>query len=126
MIKVTKKPEFKKTFAFLDRLDEFDPTQTLEKYGALGVSALAAATPVDGGETAAGWSYKVRRTGKDYYKLTWYNNQVIDGGTPLILLIQYGHGTRGGGFVPGQDIINPALQPIYNALHKELLEEAIR
>lgn len=123
MIKVTKVPKFKKTFAYFEEVEEYDPKPILEKYGEMGVSALAAATPVDTGDTAAGWSYEVRGS-KDYYQLIWKNNQVV-GGAPLILLLQYGHGTKGGGIVPGRDIINPALSPIYDALHDELVEEAL-
>jgi hypothetical protein len=123
MIKVTKIPDFKKTFKFLERIDKYDPKPILEKYGALGVSALAKATPVDSGETAAGWSYEVKGN-KNYYQLIWKNNQMA-GTAPLVLIIQYGHATRGGTFVPGRDIINPALRPIYDALHDELVEEAL-
>jgi len=122
MIKV-KIPDFKKTFKFLELIEEYDPKPILEKYGALGVSALAAATPVDSGETATGWSYEVRGS-KNYYQLIWKNNQMV-GSAPLVLLLQYGHGTRGGTFVSGRDIINPALRPIYEALHDELVEEAL-
>lgn len=124
MIKVTKVPDFKKTFKFFERIDKYDPKPILEKYGALGVSALSSATPVDSGETAAGWSYEVKGN-KRYYQLIWKNNKMA-GSAPLILLIQYGHGTRGGTFVPGRDIINPALKPIYDALHDDLMKEALR
>jgi len=75
MIKVTKVPDFKKTFKFLKKIEKYDPKSILEKYGALGVSALAQATPIDTGETAAGWSYEVRGN-KNYYQLIWKNNQV--------------------------------------------------
>jgi len=124
MIKVTKVPDFKKTFAYFEKIEKFNPRRTLEKYGALGVSALAKATPADSGATAAGWSYEVKRSGKDHWKLIWKNNQVA-GDAPLILLLQYGHATKGGGFVPGRDIINPALKPIYDALHDALVEEVL-
>ena len=124
MIKVTKIPDFKKTFAYFERVEKYDPKPILNKYGALGVAALSAATPVDSGDTAGGWSYEVKGN-KNYYKLIWKNDQVIDGGAPLILLLQYGHGTKGGAYVSGRDIINPALRPIYDALHDELVEEAL-
>ena len=123
MIKV-KVPDFKKTFKFLEKIDKYDPKSILEKYGALGVSALAKATPVDSGETAAGWSYEVKGS-RDYYQLIWKNSKMA-GTAPLVLLIQYGHATRGGSFVPGRDIINPALIPIYDGLHEELVKEALR
>jgi hypothetical protein len=124
MIKVTKKPEFKKTIAFLDKLDKFDAKSILVQYGRLGVQALAAATPALTGETAGKWSYKIKGS-RERYKLIWTNSEMA-GTAPLVLLIQYGHGTRGGTFVSGKDFINPALRPIYDALSDRLLEEALR
>lgn len=125
MIKITK-PAFKKTLKYLEEKEEWTPTRLLHKYGRLGVSALANATPVDSGDTSRGWSYEVRGGKKGYYQLIWKNNQVVDGGAPLILLLQYGHGTRGGTIVSGRDIINPALRPIYDNLHNELVREALQ
>jgi hypothetical protein len=123
MIKVTK-PNFKKTFSFLDRLNRFDPKPILEQYGRLGVGALSAATPVDTGETAGKWSYKIKGN-KERYKLIWTNSEV-PGSAPLVLMLQYGHATKSGYFLSGRDFINPALGPIYDSLNKRLLEEAVR
>jgi len=124
MIRVTKEPKFKKTESFLDKLSEFDARPILEEYGQLGVGALSAATPVDSGETAGSWSYTIKGN-KERYRLIWTNSEMA-GSAPLVLLIQYGHGTRGGTFVTGIDFINPALKPIYNALSTRLLKEALR
>lgn len=124
MIKVTKKPEFKKTFRFLEKIDRYDPRPILERHGAMGVSKLAAATPVDSGATASGWSYKIKGN-KDRYKLIWTNDQVA-GTAPLILLLQYGHATKSGFFLSGRDIINPALLPVYDSLHEALVKEALK
>lgn len=117
-------PRFKKTEAFFDKLRRFDPRSTLEMFGAMGVSALAAATPVDTGETAGKWSYEVEGN-KERYTITWYNSEMA-GRTPLVILLQYGHATKSGWFVSGIDFINPALRPIYDALPTILLQEAFR
>ncbi len=123
MIKVTK-PKFKKTLSFLDRLDKFDARAVLEQYGRLGVGALSAATPVSTGETASKWSYKIKGN-RERYKLIWTNSEVA-GAAPLVLMLQYGHATKSGYFLSGRDFINPALRPIYDALNKRLLEEALQ
>ena len=117
-------PKFNKTLSFLDKLDKFDARKTLELYGRLGVGALSAATPVDTGETASKWSYKIKGN-RELYKLIWTNSEVV-GATPLVLMLQYGHATKSGYFLSGRDFINPALQPIYDALAKALLEEALQ
>lgn len=118
------KPRFKKTEAFFDKLRRFDARPTLEIFGQLGVSALAAATPVDTGETAGKWSYEVEGN-KERYTITWYNSEMA-GRTPVVILLQYGHATKNGWFLSGRDFINPALRPIYDVLAKALLEEAFR
>ena len=123
MIKITK-PSFKKTFSFLDRLNEFDARLVLEEYGQLGVGALSAATPVDSGITAGSWSYKIKGN-KERYKLIWTNSEAA-GSAPLVLMLQYGHATKSGYFLSGRDFINPALRPIYDALGKRLLKEALQ
>jgi hypothetical protein len=117
-------PKFPKTFSFLERLEKFDARPVLERYGQLGVSALSAATPADTGETASSWSYKITGN-KERYKLIWTNFKVA-GSAPLVLMLQYGHSTKSGYFLSGRDFINPALRPVYDALNKALLEEALR
>ncbi len=122
MISVTE-PKFKKTISFLEALEKFDARSVLDTYGRLGVSALSAATPVDTGETAGSWSYKIKGN-REQYKLIWTNSEVA-GTAPLVLMLQYGHATKSGYFLSGRDFINPALRPIYDALGKALLEEAL-
>jgi len=123
MITITE-PDFKDTQRFFERLDRWNPRPLLERYGQLGVNALSAATPVDTGETAAKWSYKVEGN-KDRYTIVWMNSEMA-GTAPLVLLLQYGHNTKSGYFLGGRDFINPALYPIYDSLGQALLEEALR
>ena len=124
MIRFKRKPKFKKTYRFFDKVSRFDPKRLLEEYGKQGVSALSAATPVDSGETARAWSYKIEGN-KERYTITW-SNSVMAGQTPLVLLLQYGHGTRSGYFLSGTDFINPALRPLYKSLAKRLVQELIK
>jgi hypothetical protein len=122
MLKYTE-PKFKKTFRFFDKLKTHDVKPVLEKYGKLGVSALSAATPVDSGEAASSWSYKIK--GKpERYKLIW-TNKALAGNAPLVLMIQYGHATKSGSWYSGHDFINPAIVPIYKQLNKALAKEVI-
>ena len=46
-------------------------------------------------------------------------------GVPIAIILQYGHGTRNGGYVQGRDYINPAIQPIFEQLASELWREVI-
>lgn len=90
----------------------------LHRYGQMGVTALAAATPVDSGATAAGWYYEITHT-KGRYSIDFKNRNVVDG-VNVAILIQYGHGTRNGGYVVGRDYINPAIMPIFERIKDEV------
>mgnify|MGYP004444853499 FL=1 len=46
-----------------------------------------------------------------------------DGDMPVAALVQYGHGTRGGTYVEGVDYINPAMEPLFEQIIKEIWEE---
>ena len=121
MIKVTKKPSFKSTISRLDKLDRVDVRHILHEYGKKGVQALSRATPVDTGETAQLWSYEITGN-KKQYRLKWFNSATV-GSVPLVIILQYGHATKSGYFINGRDFVNPALDPIYQALRNRLSKE---
>jgi len=89
-----------------------------DKYGREGVEALQRFTPKDTGQTANSWNYEVTTHG-----IYWTNSRTISGITPLAILIQYGHGTRGGTYIEGIDYINPALKPIFNRIGDDIWKE---
>jgi hypothetical protein len=124
MIKITHKGNFSKTDKFLKGVITSDYVRVLERYGEEGVRALSAATPIDSGETARSWYYEVRSY-PGGASITWSNSHT-DGGAPIAVLLQYGHATRNGGYVYGRDYINPALQPIFDKIAKELWGEVTK
>ena len=118
MFEMKSKGHFEKTLSSLHRILHYNPQAVLERYGEMGVEKLRDATPVDSGTTANSWHYTVERT--DYeYKLSWYNSNVNDG-CNIALILQYGHGTRGGMYVQGMDYINPALKPVYDEIFETI------
>lgn len=124
MIEFTQKGNFNKTTNFFDRIITGRFLSNLQRYGQEGVEALASATPVDSGETANSWRYEVKLDKKSY-TITWFNSHVEDK-IPIAILIQYGHGTRNGGYVQGRDFINPAIQPIFDKIAEEAWKEVTR
>jgi len=112
---------FKQTNAFLNALKGSSFKDILERYGAIGVEQLQLVTPVDSGLTQASWSYEVKRS-RSGYTLSWHNTNVV-GDIPIVILIQYGHGTRGGSYVQGRDIVNPAIQPIFDKILDDIRKE---
>lgn len=83
------------------------------------------ATPKDTGKTSQSWSYTVSIT-KDSASIIWTNDNVTTDGTPIAVLIQYGHGTKSGSYVKGIDYINPAMKPIFDKIANEIWEEVTR
>jgi hypothetical protein len=116
---MTSRGSFKNTEKFLKKMGQSkDPKHILERYGNIGVHALANATPKDSGETAKSWYYTIETTKKGY-RLTWRNRKMA-GNTPVAVLIQYGHGTGTGGYVEGRDFINPAMQKIFDQIAADI------
>ena len=124
MISFRHKGDFSKLTRFLERAKEVVHLGCLDKYGREGVAALASATPVDTGLTADSWYYKITNDGQSA-KVTFYNSN-IQNGVPIALILQYGHGTRNGGWVQGRDYINPVVQPIFNKLANEAWREVTK
>ena len=113
MLQLSSSGSFKNTFAYLKYLLNGDYLRTVDSYAQLGVEALQIATPKDSGETAGRWSYKIS-IGIGRTEIAWYNDSVISTGIPIVILLQYGHGTGTGGYVQGIDFINPALSKVFD------------
>lgn len=116
--------DFSKTASFLTRAKNAVRFGSLDKYGQQGVAALASATPVDTGLTASSWYYKIERTNDAV--IIAYCNSNVNKGVPIAIILQYGHGTRNGGWVEGRDYINPAIQPIFDEIANNAWREVTK
>ena len=121
MISFRQKGDFSKLTRYLERVKEAVHVGDLDKYGREGVAALVSATPVDSGNTANSWYYKIENK-KESASITFYNSN-IQNGVPIAIILQYGHGTRNGGWVQGRDYINPAIQPIFDKIAESAWKE---
>lgn len=115
---------FNNTERFLKRISSADYLSIMEKHAREGVMALSSATPIDSGETAQSWGYEISRY-RGGAKITWTNSHIVSG-APIAILIQYGHGTRNGGYVQGRDYINPAIRPVFDKISNELWREVTK
>lgn len=96
--------------------------QILKKYGEKGVKLLQQATPKDTGKTANSWTYEVKVTNTGC-KLIFNNENLAPNGTPVAILIQYGHGTKNGGYVLGRDYLTPVFEPLFEKLKDDVWKE---
>lgn len=124
MITFSQKGDFSKVLGFLEKAKGLVNLSILDKYGREGVAALASATPFDSGETARSWYYKVERR-RGSASIVFYNSN-IQNGVPIAIILQYGHGTRNGGWVEGRDYINPAIQPIFDRILNDVWREVTK
>ena len=124
MIKVTHRGSFKHMEKFLQRMKRKEHLKILEKYGPIGVAALKSATPVESSETANAWAYNIVEE-KGFYSIVWRNTHEVKR-TPVAILLQFGHGTRQGGFVRGRDFINPAIRPVFDQIAANMWKEVTR
>ena len=111
MISFRQKGDFSKLTRYFERV----------KYGREGVAALMSATPVDSGKTASSWYYEIDHS-QDSASINFYNSNV-NKGVLIAIILQYGHGTRNGGWVQGRDYINPAMQPLFDKFAEDAWRE---
>ena len=121
MISIRHKGDYSKLTRYLEKMKKSARISVLDRYGKAGVEALSAATPVDTGFTASSWYYKVE-IHNDKASISFCNSN-IQNGVPIAIILQYGHGTRNGGWVEGRDYINPAIQPIFDQIVNDAWRE---
>lgn len=113
-ISISSSGSFEKTEAYLKKLQKLQLSKILTEQAERGVQALSRATPRDSGRAANAWGYQINKTSSSVM-IGWTNSD-IEGGYPVALMIQYGHGTGTGGYIQGIDYINPAMRPIFDQI----------
>ena len=121
MISFRQKGDFSKLTRYFERVKEAVKLGSLDKYGREGVAALMSATPVDSGKTASSWYYEIDHS-QDSASVNFYNSNV-NKGVLIAIILQYGHGTKNGGWVQGRDYINPAIQPLFDKFAEDAWRE---
>ena len=124
MISFRQKGDFSKLTSYLEKTKEVVKIGDLDQYGREGVAALASATPKNSGITASSWYYEIKH-GNESVSITFHNSNINDG-VPIAVILQYGHGTRNGGWVEGVDYINPAIKPIFDEIANNAWKEVTK
>ena len=130
MISVEMKGDFRHLEGFLKKYKENAFADRLDKYGKMGVEALRKATPKRTGKTAESWYYTIKKyNDSGAWIITWCNSNVNitpHGRANIAVIIEYGHGTRGGGYVQGRPYIKQAMQPIFEQIAQDAFKEVKR
>ena len=119
------KGDFKKTEVLFKRDRRKELLKILNGLGQRGVDALAAATPVRTGKTAASWIYTLTSNG-GVIRMQWHNTNTTKNGDNIVILLIRGHGTRDGHYVRGNDFVTPAIKPIFQEIADEAWTEVTK
>ena len=103
---VSKGGKTKGLMSILDNYSSAKLKPTFQSVGEVGLKQLVDNTPVRSGKTANAWTMDITET-NDKLDLIYSNSNTVSDGTPLVILIKQGHGTRNGGYVPPNDFITP-------------------
>lgn len=123
MISFSSRGSFRNLERFLKNVQKLDVSDIFHTAGREGVVALSAATPRESGLASTSWRYEVIKT-RTGISIVWTNSDVEDG-FPVVIRLQYGYSTGTGGYVQGQDFINPAIRPIFERI-SDRIGKAVR
>lgn len=121
MFRLVSRGSFNNILQFFNWVDKKDILKDLHDIGRIGSQLLRENTPVDTGRTAASWDYEIEQIERGW-RVSWKNTN-INKGVLVAVLIQYGHATGTGGYVPAIDYINPVMEPIFGKAADDLWEE---
>ena len=116
---VSKGGKTKGLMSILDNYSSAKLKPTFEAVGKAGLKQLVDDTPVRSGKTANSWTMDITEA-NDKLDLIYGNSNTISDGTPLVILIKQGHGTRNGGYVPPNDFITPIVDKTAKEISKKI------
>lgn len=114
--------DFNNTIKWLEEASRKVPREAMNAIGREGVAALKANTPVATGATANGWDYKIE-TSRGSTELIFVNNAHQDENISIARIIDSGHGTGTGGYVPPRPYIKQAIGPVLDRAANKLMKE---
>lgn len=121
MLSCTSKGSFDHALSYLEHLKGILSEEMLHYYGMEGKNALIEATPKKTGLTASLWSYDITIEGNKQI-ITW-NNDNIQRGLNIAIIVDNGYVTRSGHRVAGRKYIEKALDPIFEKIKMEVFKE---
>ena len=120
-ISFTEDGNFEATTKWLNTVSKIDPTDAMQTLGQEGITSLRAATPVDTGATSLGWAVEIEKTRKGV-EMNFVNRAHPGTSANVAMLIELGHGTRTGGYVPPRPYIKGALSNVFDKAGTVLVE----
>lgn len=118
------KGDFNNMERWLSKVVKTNMESPLNQLASQGTKSLAAHTPIETGETASGWQADVIKRG-EISEIVWTNNAHPEAQVNVAKLIETGHGTGTGGYVPPRPYIKQSMKPVWDKVDliaKELVK----
>ena len=119
------KGDFKNVEEWLTKMAKLNPKTFVQEAANQGTQALKNATPKDTGETASGWYSEVKIRG-DIAEVAWKNRAHSGENVSIAKIIELGHGTGNGGYVPPNPFIKSAMDSVFNNVDSKVTKELRR
>lgn len=119
-VKFESKGGFNNTLRWLDKASNIQ-SNMVRNVGDYGETMLRNGTPQDTGETASGWKHDITVNGNSL-EISWKNTAHPESEVNVAKLIELGHGTGTGGYVPPRPYIKESMAPVWQKLDKDIKE----
>lgn len=119
------KGDFNVIRSWLDKVTKRNPSKTLGRIASQGTTNLKNNTPRDTGETASSWVTEITTKG-NISEIAWKNTAHPDAEVNVAKLIELGHGTGNGGYVPPKPYIKKSMDPVFKDVGDRVVKELIR
>jgi len=117
MITLKQKGDFSKLDKYFKKSVKISKTENVTLFADKCLEKLKEATPKESGLTSESWKYVIVRR-KNSTSVQFYNTNNQNGAN-VALLLEYGHATRSGTWIQGQNYIDPVVKETYlNILNK--------
>jgi hypothetical protein len=119
------KGDFGEISKWLDNVSKRSPSAALNQIAREGERSLSNNTPRDTGATASGWKGEVTAKGTTS-EVAWVNTAHPDAGVNVAVIIEQGHGTGTGGYVPPRPYIQKAMDSVWSNAGDKIAEEMVK
>lgn len=124
-ITIESKGEFNKVKGWLAGVVNRSPVNALRQVAAEGERELARNTPKDTGETASGWTSEITTT-RGSAEVSWYNTAHPHTSVNIAKVIDLGHGTGTGGYVPPRPYIVDSMTNVWKKFDDTVSKELFK
>lgn len=119
------KGDFEEIRKFLDNVSKNDPSMALSRIANDGEKSLSRNTPRDTGATASGWRAEIT-TKDNNSEIAWRNIAHPNERVNVAKIIDQGHATGTGGYVPPKPYIQKAMESIWKTAGDDIAKELIK